>query len=50
MKTSLIICTSKISTDLCFTKQRIKTKDTFVKVVCNVLVVNICWQNIKKFV
>ena len=36
------MCTSKILTDLCFTKQRIKTKNTFAKVVCNVLVVKIC--------
>ena len=26
-----------ISTDLCFTKQRIKTKNTFAKVACSVL-------------
>ena len=25
------MCISKISTDLCFTKQRIKTKNTFYK-------------------
>ena len=31
-------CTSKVLTDLCFTKQRIKTKNTFVKVVYSVLV------------
>ena len=49
-KTSHIICASKISADLCFTKQRIKTKNTFVKIVCSVLVVKMCWQNIKKFV
>ena len=29
---------SKILTDLCFTKQRIKTKNTFVKFVCSFLV------------
>ena len=39
MKTSHIMCISKILTDLCFTKQRIKTKDTFEKVVCSVSVV-----------
>ena len=50
MKTSHIMCTSKILTDLCFTKQRIKTKNTFAKVVYSVLVVKMCWQNIKKFV
>ena len=44
MKTSHIMCISKILTDLCFTKQRIKTKNTFAKVVYNVLVVKICLQ------
>ena len=44
------MCTSKILTDLCFTKQKIKTKNTFAKVVYSVLVVKMCWQNIKKFV
>ena len=39
-----IMCTSRILTDLCFTKQRIKTKNTFAKVVYNVLVVKICLQ------
>ena len=34
--------TSKISADLCFIKQRIKIKNTFVKVTYNVLVVNMC--------
>ena len=29
-------------TDLCFTKQRIKTKNTFAKVVYSVLAVKIC--------
>ena len=50
MKTSYITCISKILTDLCFTKQRIKTKNTFKKVVYSVLVVKMCWKNIKKFV
>ena len=50
MKTSHIMCISKILTDLCFTKQRIKTKDTFAKAVYNVLVVEKYWQNINKFV
>ena len=39
-----IICTSKILT----TKQSIKTKNTFAKAVCALLVVKMCWQNIKK--
>ena len=50
MKTSHIMCTSKILTDLCFTKQKIKTKNGFVEVVYSVLVVKMCWQNIKKIV
>ena len=33
MKTSQIMCTSIILTDLCFTKQELKTKNTFAKVV-----------------
>ena len=33
------MCTSKILRDLCFTKQRIRTKKTFAKVVYSVLVV-----------
>ena len=39
MKTSHIMCISKISTDLCFTKQRIKTKSIFARVVYSVLVI-----------
>ena len=50
MKTSQIMCTSNIFIDLCFTKQRIKIKSTFVKVAYSVLVVKMYWQNIKKFV
>ena len=37
-----IMCTLKILTDLFFTRQRIKTKNTFAKVVYCVLVVKIC--------
>ena len=37
-----IMCTSKILTDLCFTKQKIKTKNGFVRVVCSVLVAKVC--------
>ena len=33
-----IMCTSKILTDLCFIKQKIKTKNGFVKVAYSVLV------------
>ena len=33
-----IMCTSKILTDLCFTRQKIKTKNGFVKIVCSILV------------
>ena len=50
MVTNGIICTSKILTDLCFTKQKIKTKNTFAKVVYSVLVTKMCWQSIKMFV
>ena len=45
-----ITCVSKSLTDLCFTKQRIKTKNTFAKVLYSVLVIIRYWQNIKKFV
>ena len=36
------LCISKTLTDLCFTKQRIKTKSIFAKVVYSVLVVKMC--------
>ena len=36
------MCITWILTDLCFTKQRIKIKNTFVKVVYSVLVVKMC--------
>ena len=45
-----IMCTSKILTDLYFTKQDIKTKNGFVEAVYSVLVMKMCWQNIKKIV
>ena len=38
---------SKILTNLGFTKPRIKTKNTFPRIVCSVLVVKMSWQNIK---
>ena len=50
MKTSHVMCTSKILTDLCFTKERIKTKPNFSRAVYRILVVEIYWQGIKKFV
>ena len=50
MKISHIMCTSKILTDLCFTKQRIKTKNTFARVVYSALIVENYWESIKKFV
>ena len=37
-----IMCTSKILTDLCFTKQKLKTKNGFVEVVYSVLVGKVC--------
>ena len=42
-----IMCTSKILTDLRFTKWKIKTKKTFVRVAYSALVVKMCWQDIK---
>ena len=39
------MCITWILTDLCFTKQRIKIKNTFVKVVYSVLLVKMCRQN-----
>ena len=50
MKTSHTTCIWKILTDLCFTKQKIKIKTTFAKVVYSVLVVKMCWENINKLV
>ena len=50
MKTSHVMCASKILTDLCFAKQKIKIKNTFARVVYSVLVVKMYWKNIKKFV
>ena len=40
------MCTSRILTDTCFTKQKIKTENGFVEIVCSVLVVKMYWQNI----
>ena len=37
-----IMCTSKILTDLYFTKQKIKTKDGFIEVVYSALVAKMC--------
>ena len=48
MKISHIMCSSKTLTDLCFTKQGIKIKNTFAKVVYSALVVKIFWTIIKK--
>ena len=50
MKTSHIMYISKTLTDLCFRKQKIKTENTFEKVVYSVLVLKMCWQNIRKLV
>ena len=44
------MCTFKILTDLCFTKQKIKIKNGFAKFIYSVLVVKMCWENIKKIV
>ena len=43
MKTSHIACISKTLTNLCFAKQRIKTTNTFVKIVYSVSEVKMCW-------
>ena len=48
MVTSHIMYILKILADLCFTKQRVKTKNGFVKAAYSVLVVKMCWQIIKK--
>ena len=40
-KTTYIMCISKILTNLCFTKQRMKIKNIFAKVVSSVLVVKV---------
>ena len=37
-----IMCTSKILTDICFAKQKIKTKNGFVEVVYSILVAKMC--------
>ena len=50
MKTNHVMCTFKILTDLCFTKQKIKTKNSFAEVVSSVLAVKMYWQNINKIV
>ena len=44
-----IMCTSKVLTDSCFTKQRIKTKNTFARVLHIVSVVKMCWHSIKVY-
>ena len=41
-KASHIMCTSNTFTDLCFTQRTIKTKNSFARVVCSVLVVKMC--------
>ena len=47
MMVNHIMCTPKILTNLCFTKQEIKTKNGSVKPHYSVLVVKMCWQNKK---
>ena len=42
--------TLKTLTDLCFTKQKRKTKNGFVEAVYSLLVIKMCWQTIKKIV
>ena len=43
----IIMYISMTLTDLCFRKQKIKTKNTFARVVYSVLAVEKYWQNIK---
>ena len=50
MKTSHSMCKLKILTDLYFTKQKRKIKNTFARVVYSVLVVKMYWKNMKNFV
>ena len=48
-----IMCTSKVLTDKYLTKYtltKIKTKNSFANVAYGVLVVKMCWQDIKTFV
>ena len=47
MKASHIMCTSNVLTDLCFTKQRIKTKITFLRAVHSALVVKMLTEHNK---
>ena len=42
-----ILCTSNVLTDLCFTKQRIKTKLTFLRAVHSALVVKMLTEHNK---
>ena len=44
MAINCIMCISEILTDLCFTKQKIKTENTLVRVIYSVLVVKTCWE------
>ena len=44
------MCTLKTLTDLCFTKQRIEAENGYVEAVYSVLVIQMCWQTIKKIV
>ena len=50
MMINRIVCILKILTDLCLSKQKIKTKNSFARVVYSVLVVKMYWQNIKMIV
>ena len=47
MKASHFMCTSNVLTDLCFTKQRIKTKITFLRAVHSALVVKMLTEHNK---
>ena len=45
-----IIYALKTSTDLCFTKQRIKTKNGFVEAFYSVLIIKVCSTVTKQIV
>ena len=50
MKISRIMSISKILTDSCAIRQKIRIKNTFADIGYNVLVVKKSYKNIKKFV
>ena len=49
MKMNHIICTSKVLTDLCLVKQKVKTKNTFAKAAYSVLRIKMYRHSIRNF-